>query len=139
MGAVHHFQNFVIIDTVLKVFGNALEFFKVNNSVIILIEKSENSLDSVLGLDFTNLAGSNINELLESDGFALFFKTIDDPQDVRASSVDSQFLKNLIDFRWVDGATAILIKDFEGLLELVVVFRGESVFPLSGDGFGNLS
>ena len=121
MGAVHHLEDFVVVDSVLKIFSDAFELFKVDHSVIVLVEKSENSLDSVLGLAFTNLTGSNVNELIKIDGFALLFKAVDDPQNVGASSVDSQFFKNLIDFWGINCAATILIKDFEGLLELVIV------------------
>ena len=68
MGAVHHFQNLIIIDAILEVFGNSLELLEINNSVLVLIEKFENSLDSVLGLAFTNLTGSNVNKFVEVMG-----------------------------------------------------------------------
>jgi len=139
VGAVHHLQNLVVINIVLQVFGNLLELLEVNDSVLVLVEEFEDSLNAVLGLDLSDLTGSNVDKLFKTDGLALFFETVDDPEDVGASSVDSQLLQHLIDFGGINGATSVLIKHLEGVLEFVIVLRSETVLPLGGDGLYDLS
>lgn len=138
MGAVHHLENFVVVDAVLEVLGNFLELLEVDNSILVLVEELEDSLEAVLGLALADLAGGNVDKLVKTDGLALFFEAIDDPEDVGAPPVDSELFKDLIDFGRVDCAAAILVKDLKGLFQLVVVLGRESVFPLGGDCFHDL-
>jgi len=89
MSAVHHLENLIVVDTILEVFGNSLEFIKVNDSILVLVEKSEYSLETVFGSALTNLSGSDIDKLVKSDGLAFLLEAIDDSQNIGASSVNT--------------------------------------------------
>ena len=60
VSAVEHFKEIIIIHVLFKLSGDGLEFFKINLSILILVEDSENSLESVLGLGFTNFAAGEV-------------------------------------------------------------------------------
>lgn len=132
MSTVHHFQQFVIIDAVLQILGNCLEFLKVNDAVLVLVKNGEHSLKAVLGFNLADLGAHEVDEFVEADGFSFVSEAVDELQDEGVSAVDSQLLEDLGDFNGINGSTAVLVKHFEGLLEFVVVLGGKSVSPVGG-------
>lgn len=139
VSAVHHLQDLVVIDPILELLSNCLELLEVNHSVLVLVEQSVDSLQAVSSSGLSDAGGNTINELVEVNGSVFVSKTVDKGQNEGVSAVEAEFLKDLVDFLGVNGATSILIKDFEGLLELVPVLSVEAVLPLSGGGLGGFS
>lgn len=139
VATVHHLQKLVVINAVLHLLSNSLKLLEINHSALVLVVKSENSLQAVLSLSLTHAGCNNVDEFIESDGFVLVSQGVDEGQNEGISAIESQFLNNLVDFSGINGSTAVLIKDFEGLLELVPVFSIEAIFPSSRSGFGGLS
>jgi hypothetical protein len=129
MGAVEHFEEVIISEIFVELFGDDFEFFEIDGSILVLVEQSEDSLEPVLGFGLTNARGDDVEELLEGDGLVLIPKTVDERKDEGIALVESELLQNLVDFSWVDGAAVVLIEDLEGVLELLVILTQESVFP----------
>lgn len=136
VSAVQQLQSLVIVEGLVEAFGDGLELFKLNESVLILVKDSEDSLESVLGFGFSDLVSDDIQELLKVDGFVLIFEVVNQTQNEGVSFVESQLFEGLGDFSWVNGAAMILIKHLESILEVFIVLGGESVFPGSWGGFG---
>jgi hypothetical protein len=136
---VQHFYDIVIVDGVVKLLGNSLELLEVNHSVLVLVEKGEDSLEAILGLGLTNSGGNDVDELILTDGFVLILETGDEVQNEWVSLVKAQLLKNFVDLNWINGSTAILIEDLEGVDELIVVLSSETVLPSGGDCLGDLA
>ena len=81
VGGVKHFEDVVVVDSVLDLSGNALELLEVDDSVLILIVQGVESLESVLGFGLSDFGSDDINEFVESDGFVFFFKSVDKDED----------------------------------------------------------
>lgn len=81
VGGVKHFEDVVVVDSVLDLLGNALELLEVDDSVLILIVQGVESLESVLGFGLSDFGSDDINEFVESDGFVFFFKSVDKDED----------------------------------------------------------
>ena len=81
VGGVKHFEDVVVVDSVLDLPGNALELLEVDDSVLILIVQGVESLESVLGFGLSDFGSDDINEFVESDGFVFFFKSVDKDED----------------------------------------------------------
>lgn len=135
VGAMHHLEDLVVVDSVLDLLCDGLQFLEVNDSVLVLVENGEGLSQAVLGLGLSDARGNDVNELFKVDGTVLILKSQDDREDEGVSAVETELLKNFADFLGVNGSTAVLIENLEGLLELVVVFGGEAILPLSGNGF----
>ena len=75
VGGVKHFEDVVVVDSVLDLPGNAFELLEVDDSVLILIVQGVESLESVLGFGLSDFGSDDINEFVESDGFVFFFNT----------------------------------------------------------------
>ena len=88
----------------MKLLGDDLEFFEVNCSVLVLIEKGEDSSETVLGLSLTNLGSNDINELVEPDGFVLFSEAVDELEDEGISFVQPQFFEDLVDLNGINAS-----------------------------------
>lgn len=88
-GAVHHFEDVVVVHVVAAHFKSVFEFFEVDGSVFVLIQKSENSSDSVLGSDFSDSSSGDVNEFVEFNGSIGFFKFVDNTDDEWVSSVNT--------------------------------------------------
>jgi hypothetical protein len=116
MSAVEQFKKVVVIDGVVKLFSNHLELLEVNCTILILVKEGEDSSDSVLCLGLSDFRGNDVKEFFESDWLVLLFKPIDEIQDKRVSTIQSELFENFVNFHWVNSATSILIKDVEGLL-----------------------
>jgi hypothetical protein len=127
--AVKQFEEVVIIDAVMELFGNGFELLEFNGSIFIFVEKSKYSPDPIFCLGFSNFRGNDIQKLLPSNGLIFFFEAVDKGQNKWISLVQSKFFKDLIDFNWINGSAAIFIEDFKCLLELFVILGGKSVFP----------
>jgi hypothetical protein len=135
MSAVDHFKEVVVIDGVVKLFSNHLELLEVNCTILILVEEGEDSSDSVLGLGLSDFRGNDVKELVESYRLVLLFEPIDEIQDKWVSTIQSELFENFVDFHWVNSAAPILIKDFEGLLQLIVIDSIKSILPLRRNWF----
>ena len=81
VGRVKHFEDVVVVDSVLDLPGNAFELLEVDDSVLILIVQGVESLESVLGFGLSDFGSDDINEFVESDGFVFFFKSVDKDED----------------------------------------------------------
>ena len=81
VGGMKHFEDVVVVDSVLDLSGNALELLEVDDSVLILIVQGVESLESVLGFGLSDFGSDDINEFVESDGFVFFFKSVDKDED----------------------------------------------------------
>ena len=81
VGGVKHFEDVVVVDSVLDLPGNAFELLEVDDSVLILIVQGVESLESVLGFGLSDFGSDDINEFVESDGFVFFFKSVDKDED----------------------------------------------------------
>jgi hypothetical protein len=68
-GAVHHFQQVVVVDGVSQRSGNGLELFEIDDSVFVFIVEGKDSFDSVFGFILTDSGGDNVNELVEIEWF----------------------------------------------------------------------
>lgn len=78
VSAVHHLQDLVVIDPVLDLLSNALELLEVDDSVLVLIEQSKDSLQAVFSPGLSNTGSNAINELVEVNGSVFVSKTVDD-------------------------------------------------------------
>lgn len=101
----------------------------INDAVGISIEQSKDSLEAILGFGLSNLGADDVQELGELNGFILFLKSINQGEDEGVSLVKPQLIENLVDLSGINAATAILIKDIEGLFELIIVLSSETIFP----------
>ena len=119
----------------LDLLKSSLEFFHIELTILVLVQKGEDSSDTVFGSNFTDGFGSDLKELLEFDGSVGFFKLVDNTHDKWVSSFDSQFLEDLVDFSGINGSTSVFVENFEGLLEIFVVFWVKSVFPVGKGWF----
>lgn len=75
---VHHLHNIVIIQVLMKLLSNGPELFKINHSVLILIEQGEDPLQSIFGLGFPYSWADDIEEFRKLDRFVLFSKSMDE-------------------------------------------------------------
>jgi hypothetical protein len=133
VGAVHKFEEFVIVEVVEELFGDSFELFEVDGSVLVLVEQGEHLLEAVLGLGLTDSVTDDVEELVEVDGSVLVSKSDDEGEDEGVSLVKAEFFKGFVDFSGIDGAASVFVEDFEGVLEFFVVLGGEAVFPV-GEG-----
>lgn len=136
VGAVQHFQEVIISQVFVESLGNGLELFEFDNSIFILVVHSEHSLKTLLGLGLTNSRADDVEELFEGDGVVGISQGVDKGQNEGVSLIEAELLQNLVDFSRINGATSVLIEDFEGLLEILVVLTEESLLP--GGRRGNL-
>ena len=129
MGAVHHFQEVVIVDSLLQPLANGLELLELDHSVFVVVEDGEHLLEPVLGLDLAYSGANDVKVLVEGDGSLLVPEGVDEIEDEGVPAFGSQGLEGLGDFFGVDAATVILVEDLEGFLEIVVVILGDSILP----------
>lgn len=113
----------------MKLFGNSPELLIIDDSILILVENGKNFPDTVFGLGLSHSGAYDVQELRELDRFVFVSESVDEGEDEGVSFVESQLIENLIDLSRVNGATAVLVEDIEGLLELIVVFSSEAIFP----------
>lgn len=139
VGAVLQFKQIVIVDGIVELLSDLLELLEVNYSVLVLIEQSEDSLETVLGLGLAHPWGDDVNELIESDGLGLVPETNDKVQNKGISTIETEFFEDLVDLNWINGSAVILIEDFEGIDQLFVVLGVKPVLPCGGDGLGALA
>ena len=130
---MEHFVDIVIVDCIMELLSNSLEFLKVNNSIIIFVEKSKDTTNSVLGLCFTNSWSNSINELIKSNRFVLISQAIDQVQYKRISAIKTKFLQHFVDFDWVDSSTVILIEDPESINKLIIILSCKTILPGGGN------
>lgn len=139
MGAVHHLQNFFVIEVFVQLLANSLQLIETDHSSSFRVEKSEDSLEAILGLSLTNSRANDVEELFELDGAADVLQSMDERQDERVTFIESEFFQNFVDFFWVNGSTSVFVENIECVFEFFVIFGGESVFPGGGGrgcGFG---
>lgn len=129
VGAVQQLQKIIVIQIFVKALSNSLELIKFDDSVFVLVVKTENSLETLLGLSLTNLGADNIEELLEVDGVVGVSQGVDKRQNEGVSLIEAELLQNLVDFCGVNCSASVLVEDLEGVLEILIVLREESVLP----------
>ena len=122
VGAVQHFQKVVVSEVLVERARHCLELLEIDEPVLVLVEKAEHGPQAVLGLGFTNARADDVQEFLEGDGVVGISEPMNQRQNERISLVEAQFFKNLVDFNGVDSAAAVLVENFEGVLELFVIF-----------------
>ena len=132
MRTVHHLQNVVVVQIVLQFLAHHLELLKVNRPVPILVEQIEYSFHPIFGLRLSNSGTNYVQKLIEVDWAFSISKSTYKLKDEGVSLANSKFFKSFVDLSRVDGSTTILIKDFEGIFELIIVFRGDSILPGGG-------
>lgn len=86
---VHHFQNVVIVHVFLDWLETVFEFFEINVSIFVLIEKGEDSSDTILGFDLTDGSSGDFDKFFELDGSVGFFEFVDDANDEWVSFVNT--------------------------------------------------
>lgn len=139
VSAVQQLQKIVIIEVLVQLLWDGFEFFEINETVLVSVKLTEDSLQTGFGLGLTNSCSDNAQELLEGDGVVNVSQTVDEGQNEGVSLFKAEFFQNLVDLGGINAATVILVKDFKGILEIFVVLVGQSVFPGSGSsGFSGL-
>ena len=89
VGAVEHLKELIIIDSVPNPFGNSFELFVFNESILIGIINSENSLEAVFGLEVTYSCSNNFEVFFQGKGFVLVSKSVDKVENEGISLIDT--------------------------------------------------
>lgn len=127
--AVHHFQDVVVTQVRMNLLCNCLKLLEVHHPVLVLVVEREHLLDAVLGLGLTHSGADDVKEFGELDGLVLVAEALNEVEDEGVALVEAELIKDLVDFGGVDCAAAVLVEDFEGLLEFFVVLRREAFLP----------
>lgn len=78
VGAVHQFEEFVIVDVFVELFGDGFELFEVNASVFVLVEETEDYSESVFGLGLSDTGSDDVEEFVEGDWFVFVSESGDE-------------------------------------------------------------
>lgn len=124
---VHKLSQFVIIEGFSEFSCDSLEAIEISITVSFVVPQLEDSVNTISGGVVTDSVDDNLKEFFEVDGSVDILKTIDDLKDDGASSLKSEFIKDLFDFDWVNSSSLILIEQVKGGLQLFVVGLTESV------------
>lgn len=139
MDGVQHLKNFIIADAVSRDPCETFELFEIQGGVLLLVDVVEDGLDSLFGLDISNLRADDFEELIEVDGLILGLEALNEAEGESALPGFSQLVHDLIDFQGIDGARVVLIEEVEHILELLVLLGHQSFLPadwLLGSGSG---
>ena len=98
-----------------------------------------------LGKTFSTLAvtgsgGNDLKELVELDGAVHGTEALNHLQDNLAPTLETQLLKDLLDFFWIYGPSLVSIEEVECGFQLFVVVLGDPVLPglFLGTGSGGI-
>jgi hypothetical protein len=121
MGVMHHFHNLFVVHGFAQFSADSFYLLEIDGAALIDVVEVEDLVKSLLALSISQFRVDNFQKIVEVDVFTLFLKVFDHLEDGLIALVESEFLKNLLNFLGVDGASALLVKQIESGLKFFKV------------------
>jgi hypothetical protein len=126
---VDYLEHVVVGDVVAHQPGEGFQVLEFEQFVFVFVEVVEDGAQALFGFDISNFGHDQLQELLEVDGFVLGPEAADETVDEGVFSAFSQLPEDLVYLFRVDQARMVFVEEVEGVLEALVFFWVELLFP----------